>query len=80
MTRPMNLQTLTVGLALALTLTLLLPTAQAAPLKAATWNLGWHLDSSLATAWINACNRPFALQGDIWRPAAQAGAGTQPGW
>ena len=78
MTRPMNLQTLTVGLALALTL--LLPTAQAAPLKVAIWNLGWHLDSSLAKTWMAACNRPFALQGDTWRPVTQAGPGTQPGW
>lgn len=67
-------------LAAALALALLLPSVQAAPLKVATWNLGWHLDSALAKTWIAACNRPFALQGELWRPVAQAGAGTQPGW
>ncbi len=72
----MHLQRLLTTLALAV----LLPGASAAPLKVATWNLGWHLDSSLAKSWIAACNRPFALQGDTWRPASQASPGTQPAW
>ena len=58
----------------------LLAGAHAAPLTVATWNLGWHLDSELAKTWFAACNRPFALQGETWRPVAQAAAGTQPGW
>ena len=54
--------------------------AQAAPLKVATWNLGWHLDAASAKTWIAACSRPFALQDGIWKPVAQAAEGTQPGW
>lgn len=54
--------------------------AHAAPLKVATWNLGWHLDRELAASWIAACSRPFALDGDTWKPVAQAGEGTRPGW
>lgn len=54
--------------------------AQAAPLKIATWNLGWHLDAELAKTWIAECSRPFALQGETWKPVAAAGEGTRPGW
>jgi hypothetical protein len=54
--------------------------AQAQPLKVATWNLGWHLDTATAKTWIAACSRPFALQDGTWKPAAQAGEGTQVGW
>lgn len=61
-------------------LALALASAQAAPLTVATWNLGWHLDSGRAKAWIDACNRPFALQGDVWKPVAQAGPGSLTGW
>ncbi len=43
---------------------------QAAELKIATWNLGWHLDSELARSWIGACSQPFALDGadQVWKP------------
>ncbi|MFO1252780.1 MAG: endonuclease/exonuclease/phosphatase family protein [Inhella sp.] len=56
------------------------PWAQAAPLKVATWNLGWHLDRELAAQWRTACAAPFKLEGGRWKPAAAAGADTQPGW
>jgi endonuclease/exonuclease/phosphatase family metal-dependent hydrolase len=54
--------------------------AQAAPLKVATWNLGWHLDAEEAKTWIAECGKPFALQGEIWKPVAAPGEGTKPGW
>jgi endonuclease/exonuclease/phosphatase family metal-dependent hydrolase len=55
-------------------------TAQADSLEVSTWNLGWHLDSAQAKAWIAACSRPFALQGETWQPVAQPGPGTLAGW
>ncbi len=54
--------------------------APAAPLKIATWNIGWHLDAELAATWMAACSQPFALQGETWKPVAAAGDGTRPGW
>lgn len=64
----------------ALALSAAATTASAAPLKVASWNLGWHLDSELAKTWMAACSRPFALQEGLWRPVPQAVEGSQPGW
>lgn len=54
----------------------------AAPLKVATWNLGWHLDAEVSKQWRAACSAPFALDAKDgrWKPAAAAGADTKPGW
>lgn len=54
-------------------------TAVAAPLRVATWNLGWHMDTALATQWMNTCGQPFARTGaeGRWRPDP---AGTETGW
>lgn len=51
---------------------------QAAELRVATWNLGWHLSSSEATDWIGRCDALFAKDATTgkFRPAA---TGT-PGW
>ena len=59
---------------------LLLGSAHAAPLKVATWNLGWHLDRELSAQWRAACSAPFKLEDGRWKPAPAAGADTQPGW
>lgn len=55
-------------------------TAQAAPLKVATWNLGWHLDQELAAHWRAACSAPFKLEEGRWKPTDMAGADTLSGW
>lgn len=64
---------------LALSLALLAPgAASAAEIRVATWNLGWHLDTAAAAAWMQACGQPFAQGPDgRWRPSPQ---GTQTGW
>lgn len=59
---------------------LLLGAAQAAPLKVATWNLGWHMDRELAAQWRAACSAPFKLEDGRWKRAAAADADSQPGW
>lgn len=59
---------------------LLAGAAHAAPLKVATWNLGWHLDRELAAQWRAACSAPFKQVDGRWKPAAEAGADTQLGW
>lgn len=53
-------------------------TANARPLKVASWNLGWHMSLAEAATWIEKCSAPFAQDPatGIWKPAA---AGT-PGW
>jgi len=48
-------------------------------LRLATWNLGWHMDLSLARTWIDQCSRPFAPspKDQRWAPAAE---GPLTGW
>lgn len=65
----------------ALTAALLCSTSLvAAPLKVATWNVGWHLSRDEAKSWSAACSAPFALDQGIWKPAPAASADTKPGW
>lgn len=57
--------------------------AQARDLTVATWNLGWHMSTGEARAWIAACSQPFALETatGLWTPTGgQAGPNTKPGW
>ena len=53
--------------------------ASATDVTVATWNLGWHLDTPLATRWIAACSQKFSkpAQGELWRPDP---TGTKTGW
>ncbi len=53
--------------------------AAATDLRIATWNLGWHLSTAEAAAWIKACGSPFAQSADTgrWAPAA---SGPNTGW
>jgi endonuclease/exonuclease/phosphatase family metal-dependent hydrolase len=55
------------------------PAAQARELVVATWNLGWHLSTAEARAWIAKCNRTYARDeaSGLWRPDPQ---GTRTGW
>ncbi len=64
---------------LCLSLMVAAPSAQATELKVATWNLGWHMDTALASAWIKACGQPFARPApdQRWRPEA---SGPETGW
>lgn len=49
------------------------------PLRVATWNLGWHMDTALATRWIDACGGRFERDpvDRLWKP--QPG-GSKRGW
>jgi endonuclease/exonuclease/phosphatase family metal-dependent hydrolase len=60
-------------------LSLVTGTACATDVTVATWNLGWHLDTPLATRWIAACSQKFSKPGtgELWRPDP---AGTRTGW
>ncbi|MEY4906651.1 MAG: hypothetical protein RL260_369 [Pseudomonadota bacterium] len=63
----------------AFVLSLAASAACATDVTVATWNLGWHLDTPLATRWIAACSQTFSKpgNGELWRPDP---AGTKTGW
>jgi hypothetical protein len=57
--------------------------AQARELKVATWNLGWHLSTAEARAWIAACTQPFTIDAatGLWTPTGGwTGQDTKLGW
>jgi endonuclease/exonuclease/phosphatase family metal-dependent hydrolase len=52
---------------------------QAAELKFASWNLGWHISNEELPAWIQACSKRYARGGEgIWQLSDQDTA--QIGW
>ena len=56
----------------------ILPTAQAAaPLRIASWNLGWHIAQSELPKWLDQCGKTYqkdAADG-VWKPAANGTVG-----
>lgn len=53
--------------------------SQAADLKLASWNLGWHLSQAEAKAWIAACDQTYELdQNKAWIKSKKADATS--GW
>lgn len=80
-----RLYALALASGLATCLTLAAQAAQAADLRIATWNLGWHMDNALAQKWLTACGQKFHQAGPEQRwapmPAGAAGSdGAPTGW
>ncbi len=49
------------------------PAHAAAPLRIASWNLGWHVSQAQLPAWIDFCNRSFERDSQgVWRVTANA--------
>lgn len=73
------------ALATAASLLLLPPLASAtdtAPLRIASWNLGWHVSLAEQPNWAAQCSKHYARDeaDGIWKPVAAGTPGALPGW
>jgi endonuclease/exonuclease/phosphatase family metal-dependent hydrolase len=71
------------GFALCATLFIVSGEGDAADLKLASWNLGWHLSQAEAKSWIVACDAHYELdQNKVWKKSfsKQASSGWKMDW
>lgn len=65
-----------------LALPLLASAADTAPLRFASWNLGWHVSLAEQPNWAAQCSKHYARDeaDGIWKPVAPGTPGALPGW
>jgi endonuclease/exonuclease/phosphatase family metal-dependent hydrolase len=56
--------------------------ASAAPLRVASWNLGWHIAEAEYPRWLGQCGKSYAKSAadGVWRAVAEGTPGATVGW
>src|SRR6218665_3971200 len=54
----------------------------AAPIRIASWNLGWHVSEAEYPRWLSQCGKSYAKSAadGVWRVVAEGSPGATVGW